>query len=193
MYYRRSDSSYIFKWVSQIKDGESLPESTGAFWDNKTASAYRLDYQNKRAVLEAKHKLPMQPNTSIATIEMDRRYGRASSRHSMPGSSVSIHMPSGNDVPAGQMCISRENNLTLKKEETYSVAGNDTFHVLMEYYDIALGVEPDAKLFDFSQSFTVFRACNRKQKRNDSYDFGPSKMSFSWWRPLRLLFRFGHS
>ena len=38
LYYRQSDGSYIFKRVSQTKDGESLPESTGAFWDNKTAS-----------------------------------------------------------------------------------------------------------------------------------------------------------
>lgn len=135
-----------------------MPESTGAFWDNNTASAYRLDYQNKRAVLEARHELPMQPNTSIATIEMDKKfpqellYGIPCRVHPLR-----IHMPSGNDVPAGQMCISRENNLTLKKEETYSV-GNDTFQLLMEYYDIQLGVEPDPKLFDFgfAHSFTVF-------------------------------------
>jgi hypothetical protein len=164
LYYRQSDGSYIFKWVSQTKDGESLPESTGAFWDNKTASAYRLDYQNKRAVLEARHKLPMQPNTSIATIEMDKKFPEELV-HGIPCRvhPLSIHMPSGNDVPAGQMCISRKNNLTLKKEETYSV-GNDTFHLLMEYYDIQLGVEPDPKLFDFSHSFNVFEPATASKK-----------------------------
>jgi hypothetical protein len=157
LYYRQADGSYIFKWVSQIKDGESLPESTGAFWDNKTASAYRLDYQNKRAVLEAKHKVPMQPNTSAATLEVDKKFPEELV-HGIPCRvhPLSIHMPSGKDVPAGQMCISRENDLVLKKEETYSVGTDQTFHVLMEYYDTQLGVEPDPKLFDFSRSFTVF-------------------------------------
>src|ERR1700680_3022080 len=64
MYYRNADGSYVFQWVSMLKDGETRPEHMGAFWDNKTGTSYRLDYQNKRATVEDKGRLPIQPNST---------------------------------------------------------------------------------------------------------------------------------
>ncbi len=43
-YYRVANGSYIFLWVSSLKDGETQPLHSGLFWDNAKGTSYKLDY-----------------------------------------------------------------------------------------------------------------------------------------------------
>ena len=161
MYYRKTDGSYVFQWVSMLKDGETQQEYTGAFWDNKTGTSYRLDYQNKKAFVEDKGKLPIQPSSSNADATekgypQDSVHGITCRVHP-----VKMHTQSG-DISAGQVCVSNEHHLLLRQELAYPTGNNQSTHTLIEFYDVQLGAEPDPKVFEVSRSFTIFEPSAQK-------------------------------
>jgi len=160
LYYRTSDGSYIYHWTSSTKDGETQPIYTGALWDNKTGNYYRLDYQNSQATMEQQGNAPVHPNApdpNDAGLPQDSVAGVPCKVYP-----AKMHLSTGADGTVGSVCTSPEHNLMLRQELTYPTTNGQTVHTLMEMYDVQLGNEPDAALFDVSKQFkTVFQPATR--------------------------------
>jgi hypothetical protein len=160
LYYRTSDGSYVLRWTSASKDGETQALHSGGLWDNKTGTSYKLDYQNMRATVEDIGRPPMQPdvsNDSEKGLPQDSVHGIRCTVYP-----VKMKQPSGADLRAGQLCTSTEHHLILKQELNYPTTGGQSVHSSMELYDVQLGTEPDPKLFDVAHSFTVYEPTPKK-------------------------------
>jgi hypothetical protein len=160
-YSRSSDGSYVLHWTSMSKDGETQPLFTGGFWDNKTGTSYRLDYQNKRATVDSKDRPPMRPDaadSSEKTLPQDSVHGILCTV-----APAQMRLPSGQIATVGKVCSSTEHHLILRQELNYPTSNGQSVHMLMEMYDVQLGVEPDPKVFDVKNAFTVYEPSARKE------------------------------
>lgn len=150
-YYRSSDGSYIYQWT-HLNGTKSSSRST--FWDNKAATSYTLDYANHRAIFQSK-------GTSLSPMSsQDRAAIEVLPEAVVNGVLCRVEPikvgPPGKQTGGGKGWYSLENDLLIKHAITYpGYDGKTMVHDTYELYDIHLGQEPDAKLFDIEKNFQV--------------------------------------
>lgn len=151
-YYRSSDGSYIYQWTHLNGAKSNLRSS---LWDNKTATSYTLDYANHRAMFGSRGT-PLTPDLSSA----NRAAIEARPEEVVNGISCRVEParfgPPGKQNGGGRGWYSLENDLLVKNDITYPGSDGKTMvHDTYELYDIHLGQEPDANLFDLRKNFQV--------------------------------------
>lgn len=157
-YYRSSDGSYIYHWT-RLNGNQSILRSS--LWDNKTATSYTLDYANRRATFASKGT-PLSPDMSAE----NRAAVEARPEEMVNGVLCRVEPakfgPMGKATGGGQGWYSLENDLLVKNDVSYpSYDGKGVVHVVYELYDIHLGQEPDAEMFDLQKNFQVLTPQNQ--------------------------------
>ena len=151
VYYRSSDGSVLEYWTAIDGSPEKAKLSMGGntFFDNTNGSSYTLDLQNHRAKLEDSGH-PMQADSI-----RNRSDGKAYPEEWVSGVRCKVHplkmriniKGPGELFPAGQICVSPDYGLFLKREMTYPSADGGTEHVVWTIQNVEMGKEPDGKLF----------------------------------------------
>ncbi len=162
-FYRSSDGSVVRRWSKITVNGTEKDAglSQGDFWDNRTATSYRLDYANRRAYFASKHDTPVSPTMSPKNLKAAESQPEEDIQgircRVQPAKFLPAGKPLAEAVIAGCSWMSVENVLLVKDDLTYPSTNGDTIHMTFELYDIHLGSEPDRNLFDVEKNFQVLR------------------------------------
>lgn len=162
-YYRSSDGSRIMRWTTRNGSRAAGEAMRGSLWDNKTGTAYSLDFLNKRAVFRAAPG-PTSPDTSTkGTERLPERTIDGVPCKLEPTEKVNPSKgPAGNGVVMGTTCFSTDYDLIVEQDITSpSQNGTTVVHSVFELYEIHIGQEPDANLFDVSKNFLVLKPQNQ--------------------------------
>lgn len=155
VFFRSADGSMLKYWVSV--NGDESRGGSGQLFDNKNLFHYsinfhqRVAYQSRRRNPKRVDPADFSSNLANSSLGNDLVEGMQCRR--VP---VIVLWPDGRREVIGEHCVSLDYALTLR-EESRATQNHVTRHVKIELYDIQLGVEPDAKLFDIENSYTVFR------------------------------------
>ena len=149
---RTSDGLLLIQRFTNL-DGKELtgPLAHGILVDRKDGFAYNLDYRTHTGVRTS--------GNSKVDPEHDPDAGRVftNAQDQVEGISCRVIPESfeykGVETPIGDECVSPEYGLALKRDVTMALpnAPGKSKHIVMQAYDIQLGVEPGAELTDISQ------------------------------------------
>jgi hypothetical protein len=146
IYYRYSDGSVLVEWLTQ--DGQKAWD--GTLHDNKALKYYELDYKQQRAIQRPSAPVAVKPGAYVSakhdlgsdSVDGVRCWISPIKFRASPGSSF---------VDLGKACVSPEYDLRLWDDVTSNAKRTKT-----ELYDIKLGAEPPASLFDVEAKFSIY-------------------------------------
>lgn len=154
-FYRRSDGSILEEWT--VVDGDKT-RGTGGLADNKNNNIYQLNLVGRTAVFQ--HTPAPTGAIGIAGPPQLPDPGSSVSREVVGGLSCALSAvkASGSLQGAltGQICLSTQFNLTLKRDITSTSKSGRTDHTVYEMSEVQLYKEPDVGLFDLrARGFTI--------------------------------------
>lgn len=155
LFYRTSDGSTLKYWTTV--NGDEKLGGQGEMTDNKGLVQYSINMKHKYfyEIGTLPEKLTPQLNrpSSSSSGLGDKVIGGLRCHRS----SAVVQWPDGRREPMGEECVSIEYNLKLLTDHQVT-QGGVTRHVITEMYDINLGAEPDANLFDLQKNgATIFK------------------------------------
>jgi hypothetical protein len=156
VFYRTSDGSTLNYWTSV--NGDEALGGQGETTDNRSLTHYSVNMKKKYAFELSKLPERVTPdsyqNAAASTLGDQEIEGVRCRR-----SPVFFLWPDGRLEKMGETCVSIEYGLELRKDHQLTQDGV-TRHSVTEMYDIKLGIEPDAKLFDLQRNASVFKQQN---------------------------------
>jgi hypothetical protein len=149
VYYRTSAGSTLRQYTTL--DGNAIVGQLGWAILQDGTGTYKLDYTQHRAyVVSGPQATPL---SGIPTTQKAQ-----SSVEGMPCTLWPVYLvEAGTKTIIGQGCHSDKYNLTLKLDVTVPGKNGQSAHNVTEMYDVQIGQEPDAKLFDVQHNFTIFK------------------------------------
>jgi hypothetical protein len=148
VYYRTSAGSTLEQFTTL--DGQRLVGQQAWAILSDNGVSYQLDYTQHRAYVVSHPEF-----TPRSTPKVQRAQ---SSVEGVPCALWPVYLvEAGTQTLAGHGCFSEKYNLTLKTDVTIPGRDGQSIHKVTEMYDIQIGEEPDAKLFDLQHNFTIYR------------------------------------
>lgn len=158
VYYRTDDGSYFQQWTRV--NGREEPNKTkfAGLFDNRAGILYRLDLTNHLAYQTDKSVSLIRPDASLYkgyTPDLAKDSVEGIPCVSMP---TRVLQPDGKtSIQIGYTCQSVEYNLELKHDLTVTQPDGRTIRDTYQMYDIHVGTEPDAAIFDLQKHFKIYR------------------------------------
>jgi hypothetical protein len=154
-FYRSASGSTLIEWVSINNDNSRGGKAE--LFDNTTGADFSLNTTAKTGM-----RMPSPNGTQILSPD----YLKGASNSKLGTETIegivcykvtsTLLFPDGRKEPAGDACQSPEYGLTLRMDTfAREQNGSVTHRTIRELYDIKLGAEPEAKLFDIS-SYEIY-------------------------------------
>jgi hypothetical protein len=157
-FYRRSDGSTLEEWT--VVDGDTS-RGVGELTDNQANITYQLNLVGRTAI-QRRETLPSGVTSLAGPPQLPEKQGLSSPI--IVGGIACVVLPVKSSPSlalnvTGQVCVSRQHNLTVRRDITSTAQGGRTDHTTYEMSDVRLYMEPDSKLFDLrARGFTVLTA-----------------------------------
>lgn len=163
VYYRRDDGSYYQRWTT-VNGSEEKTQIAGLF-DNRAGVLYRLDLTSHLAYERERAPNPVRPDAA-----MYKGYTPALAKDNVENTPcvsepTQVLQPDGKTfVRVGYTCESVEYDLELKHDLTLPQPNGTVVRDTYQLYDLHIGVEPDASIFDLEKNFKVYRPESAPQR-----------------------------
>ncbi|MGB6874881.1 MAG: hypothetical protein WBD87_02495 [Candidatus Acidiferrales bacterium] len=158
VYYRNDDGSYYQQWTKVNGREEPGKTTVAGLFDNKAGILYRLDLTNHLAYQRERAPNPVTPDAT-----MYKGYTSALAKDNVEGipcvsEPTQVLQSDGKTfVRIGETCESVEYNLELKHDLSVPQPDGKIVHDTYQLYDIHMGTEPDATIFDLQRNFKIYR------------------------------------
>jgi hypothetical protein len=154
--YLRSSSGKSLRVERPVVDGvEQQVGQTGEYRDPAQGKVYRLLYDSKKAVLTLDNLTPGPPLTAERL--------QSAREHAVGTSVINGVSCLGFPIKSGTKRISvtgvgwmsMEYDLPMKIDQTETIPGSGTFHLIKEFYEVQLGSEPPVGELAIPSDFTL--------------------------------------
>jgi hypothetical protein len=157
VYYRVDDGSYYQQWTKINGKEEPGKTNFAGLFDNRAGILYRLDLTNHLAYQRGQAPSPVAPGA------MYKGYNPALAKDNVEGIPC-VSMPTQvlqadgkTYARVGESCESVEYDLELKHDLSVPQPDGKVVRDTYQLYDIHIGTEPDATIFDLQRNFKIYR------------------------------------